>query len=228
MHRQVLTNHLTNRTSCDALFFNPQFLPPASAFYGAVCPSGFKVSKMFDFDGKPWQLRTILFRDKHYIAPFVINSGGVASTAPILGTPLLKKIGAIVDDNSITGRASWSNEGGLVKVPSPLGELSTVSDWDEGEAKISNIDERYNLIGLGWAAFQVSVEAAARRAKKGTGSPVETEIQELIEFCPDDIAPYIRHPENKIRVERELRAMIDAVKDERSIDKLAEAWATSN
>ena len=75
------------------------------------------------------------------------------SKAPIIGAPVLKKIGAL---RAGIGRAAWENHG-RVQVPSPLGELT---DWDHVRGSSPTLDERYNLIGHGFACFTRDVNFA--------------------------------------------------------------------
>jgi hypothetical protein len=224
LQRTTLTNNVTGCTTASILFLSPVFLPLKSRFYGAECPSGFNISRIYDFHGKKWQLRTVTFRGKSYIVPFVINSGGVNSRAPIVGTPLRRKIGALPPG---VDRVAWGNRG-RVTVPSPLGELVTISDWDRERRGIKSptLDERYNLIGQGWAQFIFEVNAQAGHVNGGAVSFSQA-TERLIEDCDPEIVKYVSNPHNKKRIERELRAMMAARKDERNINQLAEAWATN-
>jgi hypothetical protein len=119
-------------------------------------------------------------------------------------------------------RPAWENHQ-RVSIPSPLGELTSISDWDIGRASSPTLDERYNLIGLGWAAFTCDVEFAAQLVRRGRVS-FELAVTDLIEDCPAGIRDYIQHSHNRKRVERELKAVIDGIQDDRPFDELAKSW----
>ena len=218
------------RTTASILFLNPTALPPESSFYGAVSTRGFRLSTCWYFGGKPWQLRTVIVANEHRIVPFVINSGGIESCAPIIGTPMLEKIGVLSKD---AHRAGWSNQVGSgapdgrqsvhLTIPSPLGELTAVSDWDDTRAR--SVDVRYNLIGHGFAVFIRDFESFARLVLGGRLT-FQAGVDDLMKNCPKEIKKYI-HANNRKRVERELTAMIESVHDEddRGMDKVAKAWA---
>ena len=220
------------RTTADVLFLSPHFLPPKSLFYGAVSKHGFRLSRILDFHGKPWQLRTVIVANEHRIVPFCVNSGGVSSHAPIVGTPMLEKIGVL---GPRMDRVSWDNKVGSgapdgqlsvrMTIPSPLGELTSIADWDHKRGSLLEFDVRYNLIGHGFAFFIRDVEVAAHDVLCGEVTFIRA-VDKLIERCPKDIQSYIGNPSNRKRVERELTAVIAGIQDNRAIDALAEAWTT--
>jgi len=221
---------LNGRTTANVLFFRDGLLPPPSVWYGAVSPRGFRLSRIFNFgdsssdDGKKWQLRTVNYGCHSFIVPFVINSGGVHGYRPIVGTPLLRTIGALPPN---VDRAAWENLSGgvpLVTVPSPLGELRHFQDWDYERGSSVTIDVRYNLMGHGWALLTVCVELMANLIVDGTISRTAA-LTKLLDHCPVGIEAYIRNPSNLFRLERELDAVIKALQDTRTMDELAEEWA---
>ena len=225
---------LNGRTTAGILFFGPHLLPPASEHYGAKT-TGFKLSRILQYptdhdEGKLWQLRTVCFRGERFIAPFVLNTGGVEGPMPIVGTPLLRKIGAIPQG---IDRIAWKNYettsvGGqgapLVTVPSPLGRLGELQDWDMDRGTSLNIDERYNLIGHGFAFFIRDVQVWAGAVVDGIIT-FDAAVERLISKCDPGLVPYIQNPVNRVRVQRELRATIDALQTDSSMAALAMDWA---
>jgi hypothetical protein len=101
--------------SKEILFLNPQFKPSMSAEYGKRA-RGFFVSPIQSFGGKMWQLRTVRLNGQHFVVPFIINGGGISATQPVLGMPLVKRIGG---EHSKT-----------LCVETPIGDLVTFTEWD--------------------------------------------------------------------------------------------------
>ena len=202
------------RATADFLFKFPASLPPKSPHYGAVT-SRFRVSNVYTYgDGKKWQLRTICYRGNHYIVPFVLNSGGVNPRHPIIGTPLLRKIGALPDG---IDRAAFENKG-RVTIPSPMGELRNFQDWDLSRMKHEDLDERFNLIGHGWARYAFELHRVAKLARKRV--PRDLLIDDLVAEPPRDITPV-----DRAAVELELDVLISIVGDDRPMDVVAAEWA---
>ena len=214
----------TRTTALDVPFLSPWLVPPPSPFYGAVSKQGFRTSRLVELNGKPWQLRTVMFNGEFYIASFCINSGGVKSKAPIVGAPLLQKIGALPADRD---RAAWDNKlpnnTYRVQVPSPLGELTAIMDWDHVRNSSQAIDERYNLIGHGFSGFIFQVHVRACDVRRGR-TTFELAVDDLIADCPGDIVNYVGNPHNRMRVARELTAMINAQEEHGELHTIAESW----
>lgn len=199
-----------------------------SQYYGLECPD-FRLSTLRHVGGKPWQLRTVNFGDKSYIAPFIIRSGVVESFTPIVSRQLMRKIGAMQSQVGLTERRS---EASLVRLPSPLGDLYNFSSEEVpvGEAPEEG-DVRYSLIGHGHAFFISDIAFSSRLVLDGCLTP-EVAVDRLIAGCPDEknLRDYVQNPRNKKRVRRELDAYMKALQEEREakerlpLERLAEKW----
>ena len=225
---RTLTTFALGRTTADFLFLNPSFLVEKGLCYG-VPTDKFRVSQMRQEgvftqpgdDGKWWQLRTVSFDGIYFIAPFLINSGGIAGAMPIVATPLLRKIGAMPENGA---REIAPTTFDRFHVPSPLGNIGLVQDWD-GDRRNSNIDERYNLIGESWAIFIAQVEMRARYVKLKIMTK-ETALNLLVAYCPAPLRCYLKNSANKRYLEREFDAVSESLDDNRSLHLVASDWAT--
>ena len=215
------------------LFLNPLMCAPESPFYGKTTKS-FKLSLIKSCDGKCWQLRTIHWQGQYFIVPFILNSGGVDSFAPIVHSRVIKAITGL--DRSVLGDQSHKPEYDRMTSPSPLGEVRAFSDWDDARARVIEEkspdpnDLRWNLIGHGFAGFCFEVKQAAGSVVDGDVSR-ERAVDKLIERCTPEknMRNYIQNPCNRHRVERELDAMVVAWRENRDeeLNELAEIWAKS-
>ena len=216
-----------NLTDLGTLFFQSAMCCPASQFYGVPCDK-FRLSTMRRFDEKIWQLRTLQFRNKHYVVPFIVNSGGVKNFCPIVSYQMLSKIGAIPAGEKLF--INDPDKGNRVTMPSPLGELGNFTHWDTPhEDLIPQDDVRYNLFGHDFANFTVMVDYSARLVAIDKELDFKTAVDLLIKNCPKEkgVQNYIQNPANRHRVERELQAYIDALNEkDASFDELAKRWAS--
>ena len=87
-----------------------------------------------------WQLRTVRLNGQHFVAPFIINGGGISATQPILGMPLVKRIAA-----------DHSNPNKTLCVETPIGDLVTLSEWDaERNGDVMQMGLSSISSGMGW------------------------------------------------------------------------------
>jgi len=170
---------------------------------------------------------------------------GLTLSKPILCSHLLVKMGAVTSikeredrDGQLDGRVFnkprsyvFTDEDFFgVKVPSPLGNLG-FQDLPYDRRGNPLTDERFNLIGHGFANVVEDLRVLAKRAINHGDVDVEDITRDLIESCPDEkkLQDYIQNPHNKKSVRREVEAYLDSLQDKAlPMEKLAEKWATQN
>lgn len=150
------------RTTLDVLLLNPCLCPPLNAAYGART-SGFVLSHVHRFGGKPWQLRSVRVRGQAYhIVPFVVNSGGSSWDTPIVGDATLARLGIARDESGVLDRAHDD----VFELPNPVGRIRRplVLEWDQ---RHTEEDVRMNLVGHELALMIATVDKFARCVKTG-------------------------------------------------------------
>lgn len=179
----------------DILFLNPTMQPAPSSSYGARA-RGFFVSPIMSFNGKMWQLRTVRLRGQHYVAPFMINGGGITARQPILAQAFVAHIGG-----------ELSNVDKALAVESPLGDLTTFSPWDDVRADDATIV--HNLIGHGLADLLQKLEFAAFQSLRRNAT--SHDIRDDLMFCAKpDVLRCLK--ENQAACLREIDAMQEAAR----------------
>ena len=211
--------------------FVPEQAMPESELYGKPCDR-FRVSTPRMFDDGQWQLRTMEHRGRHFIVPFLIDSGVADSLRPIMVPQLLSRIlGRSVEPSEFSwGSATATDD--RVTLPSPAGELREFCLLGADGATVGKRlgpteDLRYNRIGSGLAFFIRDVHAAALKVHDGR-LPFDKTLEWLIADCAPEkgLRDHIQNPSNRWRVERELSACVGALKDDDvPLDELARRWA---
>jgi hypothetical protein len=115
---------------------NPRSCAPVSSLYGKRV-SKFTVSRIFYFNGKPWQLRSIKIQGIWRIFPFIIDTGGPEDRLPIISAPILN-------------RYHLDNKPEKIAIPSPFGysQAPLTGTWgDNRVSKIQMTDLRFNAFG---------------------------------------------------------------------------------
>ena len=182
----------------EIMFLNPTFKPLMSPEYGLPA-KGFFVSSIQSSNGKLWQLRTITFRQTYFVVPFIINGGGICATQPILGSPMVKRIGA-----------DHSNPCKDLIVDSPIGNLCTFSSWDNDrneDVKRADDGVLYNLIGHGLADLLQKIDVLAGQVLDGEQS-VDSIVLRLQKSSAADVRALVKKHEALVR--RELIATVQA------------------
>jgi hypothetical protein len=185
----------------DILFMNPVHKPSMSREYGQRA-QGFFVSPIQSFQGKMWQLRTVRLNCQHFVVPFIINGGGISATQPILGSPLVKRIGA-----------DRSNPNRTLCLETPIGNLHTFSEWDnERDADTLETEEgiMFNLIGHGLADLLQCVKAYSGQILHGDALTPESAVRVAIRDARDDVKKHTEQNEQFVR--RELEETVKAMK----------------
>lgn len=179
----------------DILFLNPTMQPRMSTSYGAKA-RGFFVSPIMSFNGKMWQLRTVCLRGQHYVAPFIVNGGGVCARQPILSAAFVRVIGG---EHSNCDRA--------LAVESPLGDLTAFSEWDDTRSDEATV--MHNLVGHGLADLLQKLEFASIMAID-TGLTTEKIRCHLLRAAKPDVYPCL--VKNETALVREIEATVDAAR----------------
>lgn len=178
----------------------------------------------------------MLCDNQHFVVPFIINTGGVESRAPLVHTRTLKAIRPSFNRDLIFDSQHLIPQADRITMPSPLGELRNFTDWDSERTRLIEEkcpdprDLRWNMIGHGFALFCYDVEIRAADVVDGDMSRQKA-LERLIQGCPEErsMRDYIRNPDNRHRIERELDAMTVAYQEyqDKRLDELAEIWANS-
>jgi hypothetical protein len=119
---------------------DPRSKPPDHPMYGQAVKK-FTVSKIFSFNGKPWQLRSIRIKGIWRIFPFIIDSGGPQNRLPIISEPILKKFHL---------ERERDNQAGRIAVPSPFGysQAPLTGTWGDSRAAVIQAhDMKFNAFG---------------------------------------------------------------------------------
>ena len=138
-------------TRVEVLFLNPSLCCPDHQDYGKEC-NEFFASTIFRFSGKLWQLRTVIKKDaekkkdKYFLFPFVINTGGSAWNRPIMSDEALQCM-----DKAFSRTAPERAKCGIV-MPTPLGDMidPTQQVWDDdrkANTAYTKCPVKYNLVG---------------------------------------------------------------------------------
>jgi hypothetical protein len=185
---------------------SPLQLVPASEVWGRRVDRR-RVSRIRSYDGKMWQARTVEFRGEHFVAPFIINGGGISCTRPILSPFLLERVASVprekVENSGGCEVPYWATAaGGSFSVPSPLGKLKGFSNWPADRAAE---DCRGNLIGHGLADLVQLMKGFAVSVREGFMT-VEQAVRALELGAEDDVKMHW----NTDAVKEELQLMIDA------------------
>lgn len=144
-------------SSLPILTMNPQICPPVNHLYGCEV-SDFVVSPIFNFNGKPWQLRSFRISGKFYLLPVLINTGGSTWNKPIFHDNVMKRFN--LDRKRIVNRDRDHSD--LFEVISPLGKISRPLEelWPETHRVMVDVHEkdlRFNLFGHELAQVFVSL-----------------------------------------------------------------------
>jgi hypothetical protein len=130
---------------------DPTSRPPENPLY-AKQVRGFTVSKIFSFNGMPWQMRSIKIKGKWFILPFIIDTGGPQSRFPIISDPVLKKFHLFRTSSNIPE---------IIGIPSPFGysQAPLTGTWGDSRSSIiQKTDMKFNAFGRDEARSIVVLE----------------------------------------------------------------------
>ena len=147
-----------------------------------------------------WQLRTVRLNDRHFVAPFIINGGGISATQPILGMPLVKRIAG-----------DHSNPKKTLCIETPIGDLHTFSEWDyERDVDIMKNEDgiMFNLIGHGLADLLQGIHAYSDQVLHGEIT-LDVAVRCAIRGSTPDVSKFAQRNEEFVR--RELEETVKAL-----------------
>jgi hypothetical protein len=163
-------------TNLDVLLMNPTLCPPDHPLYGSQLKQFF-VSPIYFFEGKPWQLRTVLSDGKHFVFPVIVNTGGLNANLPIFCDNALKMMFPAWDRSTFQLDRIKSHPW-QPRLPSPLGDNIDIrrADWDsERRGRFAADVVKFNLVGHELAKIIDEMDGVARNIKEDPSLQVTVE-----------------------------------------------------